>query len=275
MRPVALLLLTAVACCAEGLTFDVASVKLLDPNAPKRSLYEGGPGTDDPGRTHLRVNMSALLTAAFGVGTDQVRGPGWLLNFSAMPFYDITATMPPNSNKADVESMLQNLLIERFQLNFHRDTANFPGYQLVVDRGGLKLQPAASTPEGPRIISGPTMVTHRRVTFQEQSLREFAINLGFLLGKAQGRSLDDGFFQPRIADKTGMAGKYTFTLEFDCQLCVPLTARPSPDRNDADSASLPDIFGALQKLGLKLEKTADVPLGIVVVDRVKLTPTEN
>jgi uncharacterized protein (TIGR03435 family) len=277
-----LLLFTTAFGFAGGQTFDIASVKLLDPGAPKRSLYEGGPGTSDPGRLHVRVNMSALLVAAFSVATDQVQGPPWLLDFSAMPFYDITAAMPPGSNKADVEGMLQNLLAERFQLAFHRDTANFPGYRLVVDRGGPKLPQGSSTGAdgfpavaGPRIFSGPTLVTHRRVKFQEQTLAEFAVNLGFLLGKAQGRSLDDGFFQPRVVDKTGLSGKYTFILDFDCPLCVPLTARSAPAGDDPASATLPDIFGALQKLGLKLEKTTDVPLGIVIVDRVNRTPTGN
>jgi uncharacterized protein (TIGR03435 family) len=50
-----------------------------------------------------------------------------------------------------------------------------------------------------------------------------ARQLGSLIGRSQGKSVDDGFFQPRVVDKTGLAGKFTFILEYDCAACVPLT----------------------------------------------------
>lgn len=51
-----------------------------------------------------------------------------------MPFYDI----------------IQNLLVERFHLVSHHEIANFPGYELVVDKGGSKLKEVTSDPDPPR-----------------------------------------------------------------------------------------------------------------------------
>jgi uncharacterized protein (TIGR03435 family) len=110
-----------------------------------------------------------------------------------------------------------------------------------------------------------------------------ARQLGFLIGRTGGKSLDDGFFQPRVIDKTGLAGKYTFILEFDCPACAPLgsTVSGNPDgRNTSapieESLSFPNIFVAVQReLGLRLVKTADVAMDVIVIDALNKIPTEN
>ena len=107
-------------------------------------------------------------------------------------------------------------------------------------------------------------------------MADLARQLGFLIGRAQGKSLDDGFFQPRVTDKTGLPGKYTFILEYDCPACVPLTSTVSADPDVNESRSFPDIFVALQKeLGLRLDKTADVAMDVIVVESLAKTPTGN
>jgi uncharacterized protein (TIGR03435 family) len=68
----------------------------------------------------------------------------------------------------------------------------------------------------------------------------------------------------RVVDKTGLTGKYSFTLTYS-----PEQADPSgPD----DAA--PSIFAALQEqLGLKLQPGTE-PADVVVVDHVE-RPTQN
>src|SRR5260370_38001031 len=115
---------------AKGPTFDVASVKLLSTDDRKVPLFSGGPGSGDPGRLHLRVNMSLLLGAVFGVSVDQIKGPAWLRDFSAMPFYEIVATMPADRSQKQVEQMRQNLLVDLFFMLVHRERATFARYAL-------------------------------------------------------------------------------------------------------------------------------------------------
>jgi len=270
--------------------FDAASVKLLRPEAPKVPLFSGGPGSGDPGRLHLRVNMSLLLCAAFGISADQIKGPAWLRDFSAMPFYEIVATMPAATTKEEAEKMLQGLLTERFHLLFHQDTGNFAGYELIVDKGGPKLKDANPGSDGfPGVPGRRTYgwrpgVRHQRIKDQEWTMADLARQLGPWIGTSQGKSLDDGFFQPRVVDKTGLNGKYTFILEYACNACAPPPAKPSayPDGSDgaasttSEPGTFPDIFLAIQKqLGLKLVRGTDVPMKVVVVDALDKTPTEN
>lgn len=294
-------------CIAETPTFDAISVKMLAPTAPKKLVLSGGPGSPDPGRFRAELNMSALLQAAFGLSLDQIRGPSWLRDFSAMPFYEIIATMPADTTKGQFEKMLENALVEKFKLVFHRETKDFPGYQLVLDKSGLKIAEdvnaeadpdPANAPQpksarmgsdgfpvlpGARTFGWRASTTHQRIKFQALSMAAFASHLGFLIGSSQGKSATDGFLQPRIADRTGLHGRYTFILEYDCAACEALDARPTPPDNpdgNNDSVStrreeggFDSIFVAVQQqLGLKLEKTASIPMMVLVVEGLEKTP---
>src|SRR5579872_4136200 len=119
-------LLLAMNCClAYGQTFDAASVKPAEPPKPDAhgrilmSGPSGGPGTKDPGRIRYPfMSLKNLLMNAFDVKGFQIVGPAWL----DMERFDITATMPPQTTKEQFRVMLQNLLAERFKMQFHRET---------------------------------------------------------------------------------------------------------------------------------------------------------
>ena len=65
-----------------------------------------------------------------------------------------------------------------------------------------------------------------------------------------------------------MTGKYTFSLDF-----TPPGFLPGPDSPPTD---LSDLFVALRnKLGLRLNKIASVPVDVIVVDSVDAVPVEN
>jgi uncharacterized protein (TIGR03435 family) len=301
---------TVRASVAEGQAFDVASVKLFSQEIQQPYTVTGGPGTSDPSRFRApRIAMSNLLARAFDVSTDQITGPAWLRDVSANT-YTVVATMPPDTTKEQFQKMLQNLLAERFHLVFHRETRSFPGYALVVDKGGPKFKEVDSTvpanaapdtrsmvffgndsadfptlPPGPRTI---TMIRSggERTKYQERTMAEFVWNLGFLIGKSQGKSVLDGYIQPRVVDKTGLTGRYTFLLEYYSEASAAL-ANLSPAGGNSGAANglppvpsdpigggLPNIFVAIQKqLGLRLDKRADVPLDMIVVESVDKVPT--
>jgi uncharacterized protein (TIGR03435 family) len=304
MRTRALVLLVSVlghaTCFADGPVFEAVSVKVSDSDVRQPS-YSGGPGTSDRGRIREHIYMTALLQGAFGLQVDQIKGPAWLRDFSGMPFYDIVATMPPDTTLEQCETMLQNLLVERFHMVFHHETQNFPGYDLVVDKGGPKLKeatpaanpvndaPAATsaglgsdgfpTAPGTRAM-GFSSTAHQRRKFQEYTMAGFAASLDLLIGRAQSKSLEpNGSAQPRVADKTGLAEKkYTFILEYNCPACAPLSATTQIGSASVESepGGFPDIFGALQKqLGLRLDKATDVPTDVIVIESLDKMPTEN
>jgi uncharacterized protein (TIGR03435 family) len=302
---------SALAISADGPTFDAASVKLAGPDVPPPWAITGGPGTNDPGRFRApRSNMLNLLSRAFDVSMDQIVGPAWTRDVTSMSYYTIDATIPPDTTKEQFHQMLQSLLVERFHLVFHHETRDFPGYELVVDKGGPKIKEVTPTPnvdpnapmdmravlsgphgaDGfPNLPPGPQTMTQvgrggqTRTKYQERTMTEFISNLGFLIGGSQGKGVLDGFPQPRVADKTGLTGKYTFVLEYYNAGMAGLSAMPAaPDPGAAsppvagEPDSGPNIFTAIQKqLGLRLDKTAAVPLDVIVVDSVDKVPTAN
>lgn len=124
--------------------FDAASVKVFDQQGSTPIGKRGGPGTSDPGRiTFGRTPLMPLLTKAYGVEADQISGPAWMSDFMGPNLYSITATMSPDTTIEQFQVMLQNLLLERFQMKVHHETRNFPGYELTVAPGGPKLKETA------------------------------------------------------------------------------------------------------------------------------------
>ena len=142
---------------------------------------------------------------------------------------------------------------------------------------------------GPRTMSQASRDGPERTKYQERTMAEFVSNLGFLIGSSQGKSVTQGFLQPRVVDKTGLTGKYTFILEYYNAGTAELTrqlASQLPPRADSATGNAappaasdlggggPNIFTAIQKqLGLRLDKTADVPLDMIVVESVDKVPT--
>jgi len=304
---------SGIAALAGGLTFDAASVKMSGPEVQQPYIIAGGPGTSDPGRFRApRVDMSYLLVRAFGVSADQLVAPAWIRNAGSPNNFSIMATMPPDTTKEQFQLMLQNLLVERFHLVFHHETRNFPGYELVVDKGGPKFKavtPAQGDtrdfgttlfggmgnaphgadgfpvfPPGSRVIGVGDPSGQQRMKYQERTMAQFIPNLEHLIGSSQGKSVADGYPQPRVVDKTGLKGKYTFILEFQGAAnlrSTPPEAAPDPGNGSPPAANEPDgafpsIFTAIQEqLGLRLVKTTNVPVDVIVVDSVDKVPTKN
>lgn len=303
---------SSLASFAQAPAFDAASVKIADPGLRPPFTPTGGPGTNDPGQFRAPHEvMVALLLRAFGVEQDQISGPAWFRDVArSQPAYSIAATMPPDTTKEQFQKMLQNLLVERFHLVFHREARNFPGYELVVDKGGPKFKEVAAAQAssdadrdpravltGPKgedgfpVASGPRRFNQSRPggddrwKYQEWTMAEFATNLPPLISSSQDKDIVQQSPTnplPRVADKTGLTGKYTFILEFYNPRAIQLGGLLRRDGADnapppaPDPSGAPNIFVAVQKqLGLRLDKTPGVPLDVIVVDSVDKVPAEN
>jgi uncharacterized protein (TIGR03435 family) len=288
---------------ASNLTFEVASVKPAGPFVPgSNNRMRGGPGSDDPGRiTYPRIPLVALIARAYDVGPDQVLGPRWITEEQ----YSVFAKIPPKTSADQFRTMLQNLLSDRFHLTLHHEARDFSVYELVVAQSGPKLKPAppdgASSPPEASPASGSgksrfpvlppgsrdvTVVSDgmARSTFRMMMVEFAACLESNLLSLSSGdlfRSL--GSARPRVVDRTELAGKYDFTLEFAPGAIqgsgLPLETPSDAMQGAAGPISVlpgPSLFAALDaQLGLILEKGRKASLVVIVVDHADRVPTEN
>ncbi len=246
-------------CCAAGgtaQTFEVASVKR---SKGPQAFCRGGPQSSDPGAFTCTATLKDLALWAFGGEAFQVAGPKWI--DSDADLYEMRARIAAATKYADFEIMLQNLLVERFHLQYHRESREFPVWDLVVAKGGPAFK--ESTEEfvqkpgypalGPAGF-GNTGVgrTGRQMVGHGLTVQRFVMPLR-------------GFAGRPIIDKTGLTGKYDLWLEFDGR------AMMFPDY----VAELPALNVAIeQQLGLKFVD-ARAPFDVVIVDHAEKEPVEN
>jgi uncharacterized protein (TIGR03435 family) len=270
---------------AAKLEFEVASVKLTAPKASAAEKMSGGPGTSDPEHFSFpNATLKQLLLRAYGLREYQFSGPSWL----GSTLVDILAKVPPGTTQEQFNAMLQNLLVERFNLTFHHEAKEILVYEMTVAKNGLKLKESdlkAKPPERdsdgrlvlgkpdkdglPQLPPGSTLpliarTTNgiTRMTGRSDSLSDLASFLG------------PGLSHP-IVDKTGLTGKYDFKLAFSSEgFGPPRLASPSP-LSDTPTEPGPSLLKAVEdQLGLKLEPKKDL-VDILVVDHIDRVPTEN
>ncbi len=243
-----------------NLTFEAAVLRPSGPrssDSPAGGRPVGGPGTSSPGRvSYPRFLLQQLLMQAFGVQLDQISGPDWL---SAERF-DITANIRRGATAEEVNVMLQNLLTERFKLALHHATKDGEVYQIGLAKGGSKLKEALPLAKGERQGMEASSVNGT----QRKKCR--ACSISDLVRGVSGTGI-------RIVDKTGLTGKYDFSLEYVASL-VP---GPSPKLSalQIQGNAGPDLILALeQQLGLKLEK-GRAAVDLLVIDHIEKTPADN
>jgi uncharacterized protein (TIGR03435 family) len=241
--------------------------------------------------------MIFLLQKAFAVAADQISGADWIKDPAGSNLYEVTATTPANTTKEQFQLMLQGLLAERFHLVLHHETRNFSGYVLSLAKGGPKLK--ESTPD-PNYVTpllhitfnkdgtlqlpatkGATMVGGKGVAhagYREVSMERLASDLGFMLVRSIGGDATAPL--PRVIDRTGLTGIYDFTLDYECLACqstrtnTATEGRGTPEASEP--AAFPTLFTALEKqLGLKLEKAQDVPVDVIVIEKMDKIPAAN
>src|SRR5690348_11913722 len=112
-------------------SFDTASVRPSSSTSPLFNFKE------DPGRiTYTNVPLRRALLSAYDLKNYQLSGPDWLNTLR----YDIAANVPARATKEQVRSMLQNLLVSRFQMSMRRETRELPIYTMVVAKNGPKIK---------------------------------------------------------------------------------------------------------------------------------------
>jgi uncharacterized protein (TIGR03435 family) len=174
-------------------------------------------------------------------------GPDWINSDR----FDIEARVDHAASIDDLHVMFQNLLADRFNLKFHKETQEGPVYALTVDKSGMRMKPAGSGQAlGIPIVPAPGGgFTGTRVPMQY---------LSWWLGQ---QLQNDG--RP-VVDETGLDQSYDFTLSFLPQLPPDF----SRERLPPEMQNLPSIFDAVkQQLGLKLEAQKG-PVEYYAIDNV-------
>lgn len=163
--------------------------------------------------------------------------------------------------------MLLSLLQERCGLKFHHEMRNLPYYELVVTKGGVKME--VSKPEQP----GDEPADNHSLKFH---------GVGHLQSRGTGTSQLARYlstlFQETVVDKTGLKGNFDYKLDWTPEeLGLPLKkggdAGQIATTRQADDAG-PSLFTALEEeLGLKLEARKG-PVDVFVVDEL-VRPSAN
>jgi uncharacterized protein (TIGR03435 family) len=275
------------------LKFEVASVRQTSGILPDGRIVvgmlppTGGPGTNDPGRIrYAAISLKMLLLKAFDVQDADLKGPSWLDN----QFFEVSALMPSDTTTPQFRMMLQSLLSERFKLTLHRESKATPGYVLFVGKNGMKTKESGSKDmvldekwvpkvgkdgfvaprQGQRLFiqNGPVRC---RWTFQHATMQMLVGGLTTILGSP-------------VTDATSLTKEYDFSLTF---LTAGSSLQTGPglgkdswaeiDARSTDPAAIqaiPDIFGAVQLLGLRLERDK-ASKDLIVVDHIDRIPAAN
>jgi uncharacterized protein (TIGR03435 family) len=218
--------LAALAVAAQVSSFDVASVKPVNPPA--------GPHVVSLIINHDRLNIEAaelrqIVGQAYAIQRVRVLGgPAW----ADSDQFDIAAkAASPDVTRDEIRAMLQTLLAERFHLVVHRDTKQIASYTLLVAKGGSKLKDASPDQKtGFTDAAGPNGAP--RTTFAASPIRTLVNMLANTLGSP-------------VVDKTALTGLYDYSFDWPAQ-----------------GASLVD---ALDQIGLNLEAKKE-PVEVLVID---------
>lgn len=126
--------------------FEVASIKAapqLTPDLIRSGQLRAGINVRGTRADFGFMSLADLLTYAYRVKPYQISGPDWIREAR----WEIVAKLPDGESPDRAPEMLQTLLAERFKVAVHRENREHPVYELVVAKGGPKLQP--SEPEDP------------------------------------------------------------------------------------------------------------------------------
>jgi uncharacterized protein (TIGR03435 family) len=280
---ICLVVLCRVPFAQETPRFEVASIR---PSAEQTNQVTIGVSVNG---SQVRISYWTLkdyLAMAYAVKPDQISGPDWL----AQTRFDISAKLPEGASEAQVDAMLQALLIDRFQLKMHRDKREFSVYALAAARGGAKLTPVppkapdAGAPGGFAAVGSGNAsgvgidfgggssfnLANGRIDVTRMALADLAEMLARFLDRP-------------VVDTTELKGQYDMTLELTPEDYAAMRVRsavragvPLPPQalRALDYASADPLSAALQKYGLIFESRR-MPLDVIVVDSMLRTPTEN
>lgn len=187
-----------------------------------------------------------------------IGGPSWI----DVDRFDIVAKAgdqpDPQGAPTRVPERLRTLLRDRFRLRVHTDTRNMPAFALVVARRDRRLGPQLRASTIDCSTAGTPASDADRCGIR--AMGGVIVGRGVPAGQLAGYLSGIAAVDRHVTDRTGLAGRYDFRLEYSPAFLEPGGAGPS-------------IFTALtEQFGLSLQaETAALP--VLVIDSVeKPTP---
>ena len=262
--------------------FEVASVKPSKGPTGERGL----PG----GRYTATRTVKFFIADAFFFGTPSqmsrvIGGPEWIdsalyeINAQANPPWQRSPDGPPR----ELFLMIRSLLQERFKLKTHIETRELQVYELVMARADKALGPQlrqstdcdavmaavrAGAPPPARQANQPppcgAMRGPARVLAAGIPMEQFANMLALVMADANGPAGRDD--ARMVIDKTGLSGRFAFTLTWTPERIPDSAAPPGVPPIDPNGPAL--VTALQEQLGLKLQ-SARSRMDVVVIDSVE------
>jgi uncharacterized protein (TIGR03435 family) len=226
--------------------FEVAWIKPSTPQTRTLGIY-----TFPGGRiTGENRTLQDLMEEAFNVQAFQISGGA---NWVREDRYDFEAKPPASSNASKLNprisklppneeqrQMLQALLVDRFQLKYHREIKEGPVYLLVKGNNTRTLQDSKDKEEFPWVGSPHNgMIRGDGMAGTNISMPLLATRLSRYLGRP-------------VLDQTGLDGSFDFRFDY-------VSGDPRPD-------VISSIITSVQGIGLRLQ-AAKGPVETIVIDQ--------
>jgi len=206
-------------------------------------------------------------------------GPAWIDSDR----FDVEAKPPADHpvSQTEMQSMVQSLLEDRFQLKAHYEMRELPIYNLIVAKEGrMQLSPdqSSSSADGEQKTIAGVSIRRGTFTLVTPGYPNASNTMLHMIANAVPMStvatMLESFIARPVFDKTGLGGLFDIDIPFG----PGVRSGPSAASNDETPRSPdpqgPSLFTALQEqLGLKLE-SAKRPVEVLVIDSVQ-KPSEN
>jgi uncharacterized protein (TIGR03435 family) len=160
--------------------------------------------------SHAR--LSHLVSIAWSIGVmDRIEsGPDWIARGNDRFEVVAKAEDPAHTTEAQLLTMLQNLLVTRFQMKYHREPVKAEGVAMSIDKNGLKMHETTSDVEeivfgggGKAPLGKPIPGQPSAIHLKRYSMLKFAQLLSAFGG------------QGPVADNTGLTGLYDIDMSWD------------------------------------------------------------
>ena len=280
------------AAVAADARFEVASVKPSNPD-PNNPLSGVALPLSLPGGRFTAANtpLRMLIMMAYELQQEAqlVGGPAALLTAK----YDINARTVGGATirQKELPPLLRTLLADRFKLKAHTESRELPVYDLVLARSDERLGPDL-TPSKSDCARADELVAEQSAAIARGDLSKAVgtpgpctvvtdvsggpMNLAMRGDGQEMRQIVEVLTQltgRSVRDKTGLTGRYDFTMKLDLQAVLALAQRMGASV-PAAAANLPQSDGSSlmtalnDQLGLKLESLR-AAVDVVIVDSVE------